>query len=340
MRLKSFVAGFLLFCGMGLAHADVLILDNRDRITGTFIEVRDGRMVFQPEYVGETLRISLSRVDGLVTDDRIRVLLEDGTEVVGQSVETAEGNLRIVSDDLDEPLNFGIMAIRSITGLDTPPRDAVRTSGDINIGANFTSGNTRSEAWFGDAGFQARTNINRFRLSGEITRAKDDNELTRESATATSRYDHFVTERLYATTNISLTRDRFRDLRLRTVAGAGMGYQFFETARRNLSSELGVSYVREVRFEGDDESDPAGRLAIDYEERLFGDGIRLFHNQESLMSLTDSDQFLWKARQGLRFPIMADITGSIQLNIDHDRSPPPDTRRTDRTWFLTAGYSW
>ncbi|MEX0870958.1 MAG: DUF481 domain-containing protein [Aquisalimonadaceae bacterium] len=344
MLLRNFAAGIALACalllvGTGLVRADMLIMDNGDRITGTFIEHTDGTLMFRADYAATTLPVPWQQVSGLITDEIIRILLEDGTEIVGQAVETEPGRLRMVSGDLDEPVSFRVSRVTSITGSRTPPRDSVRTSGNINVGGTLTRGNTRTEAANANAAFEARTNVNRFRAAGEVNRASDDDELFRDDASASARYDHFVSERVYVNSSIALSRDRFRDLRLRSSAGVGLGYQIFENPRRSLSAELGGSYVSQEYYDAENETNPAFRWALDYEERLFT-GIRLFHNQEGLQNLEDSSELLLRTRTGLRFPLIAGITGTIQANVDYDHSPPANSRSTDSAYLVTAGYSW
>ncbi|MCP1674965.1 putative salt-induced outer membrane protein YdiY [Natronocella acetinitrilica] len=334
------LAGLLGILIAGAVQADTLLLDNGDRISGTLIRLGDGRVEFRQQVTSTTVNINWDRVAGLTTDDVVRVLLNDGTEIAGRIVEAEDGRLRMDSVNLDAPVSFALTSVAEISGPSTPERDRVRTTGNIAAGGNFTRGNTRSEAYNANGNFEARTNVNRFRLAGDVNQAKDDGVLVRDNASATARYDHFLSDRVYANSSVSLNRNRFKDLRLRTAAGAGFGYQFFDSPRRSLSSELGVSYVNQDFYDAENESNPAGRWAIDYEERLFGASLRLFHSQEGLVSLEKAGEFLVQTRTGLRFPLMFGLTGTLQANVDYDNDPPGDRRKTDQAYVATIGYSW
>lgn len=321
------------------ALADTVLLDNGDRITGVFVQKQGDSLEFQPDYGDVTLTIPWNQVASLATDEPIRVLLGDGTEVVGRAVEASPGSLRMIPEDLDDPVTFRIASIQAVSGPDTPPRDSVRTSGNISVGGSLTRGNTRTESAFGAADFTARTNVNRIRFSAEANRAKDGEELSRDNAAGSLRYDHFLSERTYINTSVNLSRDRFRDLRLRTSAGVGLGYQFFDNAQRSLSVELGASYVNSNYYTADNEANPAARWALDYQERLFG-GVRLFHAQEGFQSMDSSDELQVTTRTGVRFPLLAGISGTLQANIDYNKTPPAGNKTTDSAYLLTAGYSW
>ncbi len=330
----------LLLASAGVAQADTVVLDNGDRMTGTIIQVTGGTMEFRPEATRAAVTISWQRIATLSTDDVIQVLLQDGTEIIGRAEKADDGRIRLISTDLDEPVTLRTAAVSQIRGPDTPARDRVRTTGGLNVGGTLTRGNTRTESYNINGSFEARTNVNRFRLDGQANQAKEDGELSRDNAQGTARYDHFLSERIYANSYVSLAKDRFRDLRLRTSVGAGFGYQFFDTAQRQLSAELGGGYVNEDYYEADNESNPAGRWALDYEERLFGGGIRFFHRQEGLVSLEDADDFVVSAQTGVRFPLMFGVTGTAQVNVDYDNTPPSGNSKTDQAYVLTMGYSW
>ncbi|MCK8516082.1 DUF481 domain-containing protein [Methylonatrum kenyense] len=327
----------LLLASVGKVSADVLVLDNGDRITGTFIKADGSTVEFRPEQASDSVNIRWDRVVGLETDRTLYVRLEDGSKLVGQAVESDDGRLRLMSGQLAEPASVEFSAIE---GANTSPTPAVRTSGNIAFGGSLTRGNTRTEAYNINADFEARTDVNRLRLFAEGARAKEDGDLSRESARGGMRYDHFVSKRLYLNSNLSLATDRFRDLKLRTIVGAGLGYQFFDTPQRVLSAELGLSYVNEEFREASNESRAAGRWAVDYQERLLGSRLRFFHNQEGFQGLEESRDLLVLTRTGLRFPLVLGMTGTAQVNVDYDRDPPAGNTTTDTAYLLTVGYSW
>lgn len=322
------------------ALADTLILQNGDRITGKFVEIDGGTVSFRPENTDQTLSYPLNLVAQLRTDGIIQVLMEDGTEVRGRAVEGDDGEIRLDSEQFTDPVTFPVTAIRRGTGPDTPVREPVRTTGNISLGARITDGNTRSQTYSGTADATVRTDVNRIRFAADFNRSEEGGEETVDNASGSARYDHFVSDRFYLNSNVSLARDRFRDLRLRSSVGVGLGFQFFEFPTRNLSAELGVSYVNEDRYVAENESNPAGRWGIDYEERFAGNGIRLFHSQTGLVNLEDTDDVVINSRTGVRFPFVIGMTGTFQVNVDYENQPPGDNRRIDTAYVLTAGYSW
>ncbi|WP_290653651.1 YdiY family protein [Aquisalimonas sp.] len=325
---------------MPAAFADTLILDNGDRLRGTFLAIDDGALTFRPDGTDQALSLPLDAVAQLQTEDTIAAALDNGAEARGQAAEANNGTIRLDSVQSTEPGTVPVQELSRVSESEDAAREPIETSGDITLGARITDGNTRSQTYSATADTRVRREANRLRFEAELHRARDDGEDTEDRTAAGIRYDHFVSERLYLNSNVSVARDRFRDLRLRTVAGLGLGYQVFDTDTRTLSAELGVSYVNEDFYEAENESNPAGRWALDYEERLAGDGVRLFHAQEGLVNLEDAEDLRVHTRTGVRFPFVVGMTGTVQVNFDYDNQPPGDTRRADTAYLLTAGYSW
>ena len=334
------VTGMLGALLAGSLQADVLLLDNGDRFTGTLLRLEGERLEFRQDTTATAFSVRWSQVAGLTTDDVVQVLLADGTEISGQVLAADPGHLRMATPSLEAPVIFPLESVTAITGPSTPPRDRVRTTGNIAAGGNLTRGNTRTTEYTASLSFEARSNVNRFRLASEVSQARDDGELSRDRTSTTARYDHFLSERVYANTNVAFSRDRFKDLRLRTAAGAGFGYQFFDTRRRSLSAELGASYVSQDFYEAENESNPAMRWALDFEERLMRGALRFFHDQAGLVSLERAEEFLVETRTGLRFPLFMGLTGTAHVNVDYDNDPPGNQSKTDQSYVLSVGYSW
>jgi len=319
---------------------DTLLLDNGDRITGTFIRLADGELTFRADVIGETFRVAVAEIAGLETDQALTVRIADGDAITGRAAGVDGGTLRLVNDSFDTPAEVPLEAVVSATSANTPVEPAVRTSGDFSVGAQLTQGNTRSRSVSAGMRMTLRTESERLRMDAEFNRAQEDGEETVDNAAGGMRYDHFVSRRLFLNTNVGLSRDPFRDLRLRSTFGTGLGYQFLETQALSLSTETGLSYVREERIDSPDEENPAIRWAMDYEQAFGAGRPELFHSQEGLLNVDDFGELLLRTRTGIRFPFFGGITGTVQVNFDYDSEPTEATRNTDLAYIIKGGYNW
>ena len=52
--------------------------------------------------------------------------------------------------------------------------------------------------------------------------------------------------------------------------------------------------------------------------------VQLFHNQLGFVKLVDTNKYVFKTRQGLRFPLKHGMTATLQYNWDYDNEPSKD----------------
>lgn len=319
--------------------ADEVVLSNGDRLTGRVVSMVDASLTFAPDVGGE-ISLPWSAVSTLVLERPMTLELVDGTRVVGTVTSPEPGLLAIRSDPVLDPVEVGVEDVRAILAPDPEERPAVRTSGNVDVGGSLTRGNTRTDSYRASAEFEARTGSNRYRVGGEFRRSEEDDQTTVDETRGFAGYDHFFSERWFLNTNVTLISDEFRDLTLRTIAGAGVGYQIYERPGRKLSTNLGVSVVDENFETAPDRSTASGRWGVSYEESLFGEAVTLTYDQDLLLGLESTEDFLLILRSGLRFPIAAGVTGSLQAGYDFDNTPAAGTDEEDLSLSFSVGYGW
>lgn len=338
MRQKEITLLALMALLPGTSLADTVITASGDTLHGQITAMRDGKLEIEAPYAEVT--IAWDQVRSVTTDGSAVVTLNDGTKLIGRIKVTDDGRLSVLPANAAGPVVFEPGAVTKIHPGETP-EPTLRTSGFVNIGMRATTGNTDSESYFGAGEFVARTETNRYTLGASAIYAEEDGDTSANEKRAYARYDHFVSERWYVNTNMSFLRDEFKDLRLRSTLGAGMGFQALETENSKLALELGGSYIREDYKEADDDSSVAARWALDFSQDLFDDGVTLFHNHELLKGVgEDNALFLAYTRTGVRFPIMAGLNGTAQVNYDYDDNPKGDNAYADTTYLFTLGYTF
>lgn len=317
------------------ASAGEVHLDNGDRISGEIVSLVEGTLTVATDYAGE-VEIDWARVVGLASEEPLTVVLEDETRLEGTVERTAEG-LRIVTVDREGAVVAGVGEVVAVNPPEVP---AVRLKGHLTAALAASSGNTESDRGHLEGRFVARTDRNRFTLTGAVEEAREDGRTSASRTSGGLGYDHFVSEHWYWSATATLTEDELKDLALRTAVAASAGYQVYEGERTNLALEAGASYVHEDFETVGDESYPAARWALDFDHDLLADRLELFHRHELLASIEDSDDLLAFTRTGLRFSLFAGLLASVQLHWDHDESPAPGRQQDDTSWLLNLGYQW
>lgn len=345
-HIESLLLLAALACLPFTAYGDEVRLKNGDLITGKIIKKETSVVVVETSYAGQ-INIQWSEIENIKSDEPVHLVLTDGSNLHGPLLDDEEGaaSIELAQADVDKNLapeekEFDLREVRYINPTPDLTGEGVRWTGHVNAGGSLTEGNTDTTALHFDGETIARTLKNRYTLGGEFNRAEDHGEDTRFDSRARAKYDRFLTQQWYGYVNTSLENDRFRDLRLRRVAGVGSGYQIFETPNLNLSLEGGINHISEDYYTAEDESYPGLRWALRYDQLLFGSRVQLFHNHEALIGFQETNHLLFYSKTGLRFPLLFGLNASTQLNYDWDSDPADGREKADTALTFSLGYDW
>jgi putative salt-induced outer membrane protein YdiY len=287
--------------------------------------MEENELFFKTSYAGE-IKVNWSNVINLITDDPIEVILIDGTVFEGFSRKASVNMMHLSSEKFEAPSDLRLSEVAEINPRKKP---AVKITARIDVGLTQERGNTDTDNLQLNGEFIARTKKNRYRFMGELSKEKSKGKTTVDNWLVYGNYSYFLTQKWFLYAQMFLERDKFADLDLRSIPGVGPGYQFFESEALNLSLAVGPAWVDEDFIKAEDDDYSAGQWLINYDQYIFKKFVQLFHIQTGLISLSDSDKWILKTRQGLRFPIYKGFTATIQYNYDYDNDPSPDA---DEKW--------
>lgn len=347
----------ILACGCilsGPATADEIRLKNGDVITGKIVKKETSVIIFRTSYAGE-ISIQWSEILSLSSDKPIHVVLSDGSNLHGPIQESEPGvaHIELAGEESEgnregdtaegqalEEKDFDMREVRYINPTPDLTGEGVRWTGNISAGGSLSEGNTENRTLRFDGETIARTLRNRYTVGGIFNRAEDWGRNTQFNSRIYGKYDRFLTEQWYGYINTSFENDRFRDLRLRSMVGAGSGYQLFETPNLNLSLEGGLNYIQEDHYSNEDESYPGIRWAVKYDQLLFSGKVKIFHESETLVGFEDTSHVLFFSKTGLRFPLVFNMNASTQYNYNWDSDPSTGQKKSDSTLMFNVGYGW
>ena len=326
-----------LFC-CSLVHADVIWLRNGDRLSGEVLSKTGNKMVLRTPYAGK-VEINWQEVVRFSTEKPFAFVLRDQNRLIGKAVALEKGGVRI---DAGAVLKTAPLAPEDIASIHPPEyrETATKVSGRANAGFIGKKGNTETGALHLDGEVVVRTEENRY-TAGTVYNWEEDVETETESNLAVySKYDHFLDRNWYLSTNVFFLRDRFKDLRLRSKFGAGVGYQVWESEDRNLSLEGGMSYVSEDFFASQDDEYPGARWGLNYDQYFFDKLFQFFHRHELNIGLEDTKDLLFSSETGFRFPLRQHLNATLQYNYEWDNTPAQGKKRDDEAYMVNFGYSW
>ena len=336
-RSVLFFCTILIFSFTGQSVADELYLKNGDRITGQVITMAEGELIFETSYAGE-IHIDWAEVSELKTDAPITVILSDETSLQGIPSPAEEGEMKLETEIIAEPVSFNIAEVKVINPIVEPP---VKLLARVNFGLRIEGGNTDEEDYHIDGKIVARTKKNKFTAGLELDREETNDVRTTDNWLGYTRYDHYLTKKLYLNTNTSFEKDEFKEISSRTVLGVGPGYELWDTDLKHLSTELGYAYTTES-FEEDTPKDDysAIRFALDFDYFIYKKIFQFFHWDEAFINTEDTEDIWLRSRTGLRFPIYKGLTWTVQYNFDWDNFPVSGLDRVDTILLITLGYQF
>jgi putative salt-induced outer membrane protein YdiY len=339
VRITGFIFCAALLLGLALpmgAYADWIEMKNGDHLSGIIIGTEGDKLIMKTCYAGD-IALSWKEVKTFKTDAPVVVSLSDETTLKGRVAPAEDGRISLQIGEIVETVSFPLEKVKAINLKPAPP---VRVTGRINGGVNVSKGNTETKMYHLDAEAVARTVKSRYTIGGELNYEEDKGEETADDALAYLKYDYFLNGKWYLFNNVTMEKDKFKDLKLRSSAGAGAGYQFWEGELSNLAVELGINYVNEDFEKAGDENYASSRWAMDYDRYFLAKTIQFFHFHEGLLGLEDTKDLIIRSRTGLRFPLRKNFFASAQFHYDLDNSPAPGREKEDKKYLLTLGYSW
>ena len=240
------------------AFADQIILKNGDRLSGNIVASDAKMLTLKTEYA-ETISIKWDFVNQIESSEALYVGTKSGQIVVGPvttaddkfSVNTKEsGTVTVAKADVTSLRNAEEekKAETAMARLQHPSF-ADLWAGNIDTGLALVRGNSES------SNFTFALNAVRAAPRDKVTLYSNSafSRSTVNNVTATTaqsiaggvRYDLNVSEKTFAFGTLDLFNDRFQDLDLRTVIGAGGGYHAVKNDRTVFDVLLGATFNRE-----------------------------------------------------------------------------------------------
>ncbi len=298
--------------------ADQVVLKNGDIITGTILKKDGGTLTLKSEFLGE-VHMPWSAVKSVKSDQKMTVALPGGETVAGP-VQTSGEVLQVVTPGAPKsaPLS-GIVTMRNPAEQQNwehleHPRLYESWAGFFDIGLALARGNARTDTL--TTAFNTARVTHQDKLSvyfNQIYGTARADGITATIASAVRggwSYNRNVSPRLFLTTLNDYEHDRFQNLNLRFVAGAGLGFNAVKRERLILSVTTGADYSRENFTENLHRNSAEANFGDDLLYKLFGGS-----------SITQSFRM---------FPNLTE-TGAYRMNFDLGRRP-----RSRNGWAVTS----
>ena len=336
---RSLVVWIICFClflmGAGEALADKIILENGDTLTGTVEKVIDGKLTFITDYAGPVV-IPVAKIKEILTDKPLEIHLSSG-EVLKGKIKTVEDNTWMVEESPERaPVTI---EMKNIASINPPPVPPVKWTGAVAAGGNLQSGNTDRASGFITAEAGRRTEKDRMKFRYLFNYGEEEDEVTTRNHYGEAKYDYFFTKKFFGYVGFELYNDGFKDTKLRTFVGPGVGYQVWEDPVKSLQFEAGLSYFNLDRYDGEDQSGLTARLGWDFGYHIlkwliFTDRLQFYP------TIGEGGDYFFRNEAALNIPLSAHWSLRFANIIDYNSDPTPGFKRTDVQYIGALQFSF
>lgn len=243
----------LSFCACTLLSADQVVLKNGDIITGSVIKKDGAKLTLKSEFLGE-VAIPWTAIKSLKSDQELVVVLPGGESVKGK-VSTSGDNLDVAASGGEKSAPLAtVTALRN----DAEQHAWERVqhpglfqlwNGGYDFGLAMTRGNSRTTSLTNNFNASRITTHDKITVHfNEIYAMSLANNVNSTTASALGggwEYNRDLNPKIFLATTNEYAHDRFQDLDLRAVFGAGAGWNAIKNAKTNLSFQVGGDFERE-----------------------------------------------------------------------------------------------
>lgn len=290
-----------------VVNADVVVLKNGDRVTGRIIKMEERLLEIDSKIASEIIKIKWEEVQSVTTDRPMSIKLYGEAslpENVGERVRDRIIQLYTLKEG-------GPIPLEDVRNINLAGEDYY---GNVSIGGNQTSGNTRTQALNLSATLSYRKLEHRIVLDARYNRAQASGRDTANNGALGLRYDYFLSRRLYTGALNYLETDQFQNLSVRDTAVMVLGYDLLDKEHHYLTVGAGPAVVYQDFTTDPDTLTPSAAWLARYEWRYRGDNIIVYHKHQGFKDLGHGSAIRVNAEQGIRIK----ITGNWRVNLEYD----------------------
>jgi putative salt-induced outer membrane protein YdiY len=230
------------------------------------------------------------------------------------------------------------------------PLDEIATIG-IAPGAQYhgnlggfvsgTSGNSKTLVVGASGEVRRETGYDRivlgFRSEYEDNENPDgDSRLNVQRTRGYGNYDYYLGPNWYLTGLGRLEHDRFQDLVLRTTAGGGPGYRFYDRDDLKLRLYGGLAYVYEDFRKAEDRDFLTGLLGNEFRWKVTP-SLSVFEYAEIYPRVDDASDTLFHVETGVRQGLTDHLFLEVAIVDDYDTAPAPHREKNDLRYLGQVG---
>lgn len=330
------------------AFADRVELTDGSVVHGKLLSAEKGQFKFETKFAG-VITIAQEQIKSFATDEAVNVGLKAGTQVLGTVSATPAGIAVTAADGQMSSSAANVVALWR-PGEDSPEvREAKATADKLKRRWNYeasaaiTGRSGVSEKFAGSVGLKATlvSPHDKLEFSGAVNRAQENGNTTANDWKAGVDYSAFFSEKSVWYARTDLTKDKIKQIDLRSNSAFGLGRKIAKTDARDTEVRLGLGYIYETYSGGSADFESAGLdVAIINAQKL---GWAAMNNKITFTpSFEDFANYRLLHETSFDLPIQSGQFWKLRMGVanDYQSEPAGGVEKLDTTYFTALILNW
>ena len=276
---SRYLSMVLVVLNCSVALADHVVLTNGDRLTGQFVKFDGKILTVKTDYAGD-VDVQWSAVQQITSDQPLRLSSSSGQTAAGP-ITTRDGKFEIATKTSGtvEIAKGDVTALQNESAYEKSLHPAFRENWDIRatVGFALTRGNSQTKNLALAFNGSRKTLHDKLSLYTNSVYATNDAPGAFPSTTANAeqggiRYDHDVTDRVFAFVGADFQADSLQTLDLRSVFSGGIGFHVIKRDSTTLDVLTGLNYTHE-KYTAFSRNFAAATLGDEFMHKLYGSTV-------------------------------------------------------------------
>ena len=338
MKKKKYIFLITLFFCITV-YGDRLVLTNGDIISGDILNISTEEISIETVY-DEKIVIPFNLISELESENSVILINNLNKNITVNNFKKIDNLIYFNTDEELVKIEKTKINSLNLERSTKKEKNLIKSSGNIGINYFQNSGNTNTKKFIGDFYNETSIDKNRLIINFKNNEASDNNLKTASNWDLNLKYDYIFGDTWYTFLNNSFEKDTFRDIDLRESYGVGLGNRNEEFLNFKTTYELGFSNVKTKHNLISNKNFNAGIWLLNLEKSFSLFNLKFFHKNNGIQEINGNNQLIVKSNTGLKLPILKNIYLSYELQVDWEKKPSSNKKKTDKINYFTLGYEW
>ena len=338
MKKKKYIFLITFFFSITV-YGDRLVLSNGDIISGDILNISTEEVSIETIY-DEKIVIPFNLISELELENSVILINNLNKNITVNNFQKIDNLIYFNTDEELVKIEKTKINSLNLERSTKKEKNLIKSSGNIGINYFQNSGNTNTKKFIGDFYNETSIDKNRLIINFKNNEASDNNLKTASNWDLNLKYDYIFGDTWYTFLNNSFEKDTFRDIDLRESYGVGLGNRNEEFLNFKTTYELGFSNVKTKHNLISNKNFNAGIWLLNLEKSFSLFNLKFFHKNNGIQEINGNNQLIVKSNTGLKLPILKNIYLSYELQVDWEKKPSSNKKKTDKINYFTLGYEW